>query len=312
MNNPIQHEIPNPDDLPIKVCALYKFARLENIQDLQAKIKAALKELDIHGILLIAHEGINGTLSGQANNLEKAIAIIANHTHINEISRKYSWAEAHPFGRLRVRLKKEIVTIGVAGIDPNSKVGTYVKPQDWNKIISDPEVLLLDTRNDYEVEIGTFKGAIDPKTKIFREFPEFVRENYDPKIHKKVAMFCTGGIRCEKASSFMLNEGFEEVYHLEGGILNYLAQVEENESLWEGECFVFDKRTAVGHGVKLTDITTCFACRMPLNADDRASPLYEEGVSCPKCHDTQTPQNRARAQERHRQNQLAKARKNKL
>lgn len=312
MNNPIQHEIPNPDDLPIKVCALYKFARLENIQDLQAKIKAALKELDIHGILLIAHEGINGTLSGQADNLEKAIAIIANHTHINEISRKYSWAEAHPFGRLRVRLKKEIVTIGVAGIDPNSKVGTYVKPQDWNKIISDPEVLLLDTRNDYEVEIGTFKGAIDPKTKIFREFPEFVRENYDPKIHKKVAMFCTGGIRCEKASSFMLNEGFEEVYHLEGGILNYLAQVEENESLWEGECFVFDKRTAVGHGVKLTDITTCFACRMPLNADDRASPLYEEGVSCPKCHDTQTPQNRARAQERHRQNQLAKARKNKL
>lgn len=312
MNNNIQHEAPNPENLPIKVCALYKFANLEDIETLQAKIKPALKELDIHGILLIANEGINGTLSGSEENLEKAIAIIGNETGINQISRKYSWAQNHPFGRLRVRLKKEIVTLGIENINPNNQVGTYIKPQDWNDIISNKEVLVLDTRNDYEVEIGTFKGAIDPKTKIFREFPEFVRENYDPKIHKKVAMFCTGGIRCEKASSFMLNEGFEEVYHLEGGILNYLAQVPKEESLWEGECFVFDKRTAVGYGIELTDITSCFACRMPLNAEDRASPLFEEGVSCPKCHATQTPQNRARAQERHKQNQLAKARKNKL
>lgn len=298
----------NTDNLPIKVCALYKFKTLDDIKSKRDAIFEGFLKYEIKGSLLIGIEGINGTISGEENNLEKAIEVIANVTGINEIPRKYSWADKHPFLRTKVRIKKEIVTIGSPDINPNIMVGTYVKPQDWNEIISDPEMLVLDTRNDYEVEIGTFKGAIDPKTKTFREFPEFVRENYDPKIHKKVAMFCTGGIRCEKASAFMLKEGFEEVYHLEGGILSYLEKVAPEESLWEGECFVFDKRVSVAHGLELTDTTMCHACRMPLNAQDRAHPQYEAGVSCPKCHDTQTEANLNRARERQKQITLAKAR----
>lgn len=304
----MENTAPNPDNLPIKVCALYKFKTLDDIKSKRDAIYAGFVKHEIKGSLLIGIEGINGTISGEPDNLEKAIEIIANVTQINEIPRKYSWSDAHPFLRTKVRIKKEIVTIGIDGVNPNLMVGTYVKPQDWNEIISDPEMIVLDTRNDYECEIGTFKGAIDPKTKIFGEFPEFVRSNYDPKIHKKVAMFCTGGIRCEKASAFMLKEGFENVYHLEGGILNYLEKIPPDQSMWEGECFVFDKRVAVGHGVELTDTTMCHACRMPLNANDRAHEHFVFGVSCPKCHGKQSPANLKRASERQKQIDLAKKR----
>lgn len=298
----------NINNLPIKVAAMYKFASLDDIETKRETIYNKFMELGIRGILLIAHEGINGTISGTPENLEAAIAFVGNVTGINEVPRKYSWAAKHPFLRTRVRLKKEIVTIGDETVDPNKMVGTYVKPEDWNAIISDPDVVVIDTRNDYEYEIGTFKGAIDPKTKTFREFPKYVRENYDPKTTKKVAMFCTGGIRCEKASSFMLKEGFETVYHLDGGILKYLETVPQEESLWQGECFVFDNRVAVGHGVTLTDTILCHACRAPLLPEDREHPHYEEGISCPKCHDTQTEANRERARERQKQITLAKAR----
>lgn len=299
---------PNPENMPIKVCALYKFQTLDNIKQKRDEIYDAFIANGIRGTLLISEEGINGTISGEEAGLEAAIAAISNATLINHIPRKYSWAPKHPFLRTKVRIKKEIVTIGDTEVNPNKVVGTYVEPKDWNAIISDPEVLVLDTRNDYEVGIGTFKGAIDPKTKIFREFPDFVRENYDPQTHKKVAMFCTGGIRCEKASAFMLMEGFETVYHLNGGILNYLEQVPPEESLWEGDCFVFDGRVAVGHGVSLSEKTSCFACRMPLSPEDRESPKYEKGVSCPYCYDTQTEENRRRASERQKQIELARKR----
>lgn len=299
---------PNPDNLPIKVCALYKFKTLDELSAKREEIVAAFVKYSIKGSLLISEEGINGTISGQAESLENAIAMIANVTGINDIPRKYSWAQKHPFHRSKVRIKKEIVTIGSNDVNPNKIVGTYVAPKDWNAIISDPEMLVLDTRNDYEVEIGSFKNAVDPKTESFRDFPKFVRENYDAKVHKKVAMFCTGGIRCEKASAFMLMEGFETVYHLDGGILNYLDKVPPEESLWQGDCFVFDDRVAVGHGVTLTDYVLCHGCRAPLNAEQQSSPLYAKGVSCPKCANIQSEQNRNRASERQKQMELAKAR----
>jgi len=302
------HTAPNPDNLPIKVCALYKFKTLGNLEAKREEILSAFEKFKIKGTLLISQEGINGTISGDAESLDAAISIISNVTGINEIPRKYSWAKKHPFHRCKVRIKKEIVTIGSSDVNPNKIVGTYVAPKDWNAIISDPEVLVLDTRNDYEVEIGSFENAIDPKTSSFRDFPKFVRENYDPKTHKKVAMFCTGGIRCEKASSFMMMEGFEKVFHLEGGILNYLDKVSPEESMWKGDCFVFDDRVAVSHGVALTDYVLCHACRAPLNAEQQASPLYVKGVSCPKCADTQSERNRRRASARQKQMELAKER----
>jgi UPF0176 protein len=209
---------------------------------------------------------------------------------------------------MKVKLKKEIVTLGVPGVSPTKVVGQYVKPQDWNKIISDPEVVLIDTRNDYEYAIGSFKNAINPETQTFREFPEFVKTHFDPKKHKKVAMFCTGGIRCEKATAYMLEQGFGEVYHLKGGILKYLEDIPQAESLWEGECFVFDRRVSVGHGLRPGDLTSCGACRRPLTEQDRADPVFEQGVCCPACRDDHTDQDRNRFRERQRQIVLAEAR----
>jgi UPF0176 protein len=241
----------------------------------------------IKGTLLLAHEGINGTVAGS----EKSILELLNYLktdqlfdgHFKNLGHKESWSDKHPFYRMKVKLKKEIVTLGVPGVSPTKMVGKYVKPQDWNAIITDPEVVLIDTRNDYEYAIGTFKNAVNPKTNTFREFPEYVKTNFDPKKHKKVAIFCTGGIRCEKASSYMMSEGFDEVYHLEGGILKYLEEVKPEESLWQGECFVFDQRVAIKHGLEVGNYDQCYACRYPLSQYDMKSEMYIPGISCPHC-----------------------------
>ncbi|MEB3701668.1 Rhodanese domain-containing protein [Candidatus Bealeia paramacronuclearis] len=289
----------------IRVAALYKFVKIEDIQKLQVTLKSWGQELEIKGTLLVAHEGINGTVAGIEDNIHELLKRLQNDPRFSDVDYKLSWSEDYPFYRLKVRLKKEIVTIGIPEVDPTEKVGTYVSPQEWNKIISDPNVIVLDTRNDYEVEIGTFKNAIDPKTKTFREFPKFVKDNIDPKKYSKVAMFCTGGIRCEKASSYMLQEGFEEVYHLKGGILKYLEDMPKEQSLWEGDCFVFDGRVSLAHALEFGHHESCFGCRNPITEEDKSSPFYERGVSCPHCYHHQTEKQKMRARERQRQQELA-------
>jgi UPF0176 protein len=233
---------------------------------------------------------------------------LRNDPRLIDIDHKESFCDEQPFYRTKVKLKKEIVTLGVEGVDPNQQVGTYVEPRDWNALISDPEVLLIDTRNDYEVSIGTFEGAIDPRTSSFREFPEYIKANFDPARHKKVAMFCTGGIRCEKASSYMLSEGFEEVYHLKGGVLKYLETVPREESQWRGDCFVFDNRVTVRHDLSEGDYDQCHACRTPISVEDRASEHYVPGISCPHCWDKLSEKTRRSAIDRQKQIELAKAR----
>ena len=292
--------------------ALYKFISLPNYRDLQAPILQACKDNNIKGSLLLAEEGINGTIAGLPGDIHRVLNFLRTDPlldgRFSDLEHKESYADEHPFYRMKVKLKKEIVTLGVPGVSPTKKVGTYVKPEDWNALISDPEVVLIDTRNDYEVDIGTFKGAIDPKTATFREFPEYVAQHFDKTKHKKVAMFCTGGIRCEKASSYMLDQGFEEVYHLQGGILKYLETVPEAESLWQGECFVFDQRVAVKHNLEVGEFGQCYACRYPLSPEEMKSEKYVPGVSCPHCYDKVSEEKRARLEERQKQIQLAKLR----
>ena len=292
--------------------ALYKFVSLPDYKALQAPLLEACVLNKIKGTLLLAEEGINGTIAGLPDNIKNILHFLRTapmfEGRLAELEHKESWSETHPFYRMKVKLKKEIVTLGVAGVSPTKKVGKYVKPQDWNALISDPEVVLIDTRNDYEVDIGTFKGAIDPKTSTFREFPNYVAEHFDKTKHKKVAMFCTGGIRCEKASSYMMDQGFEEVYHLEGGILKYLETVPEEESLWQGECFVFDQRVAVKHNLEVGDFDQCYACRYPLAPEDLKSPQYTPGISCPHCYNSLTEEKKARLTERQKQVILAKQR----
>ena len=290
------------------IVALYKFVSLEDYVELRPRLESRCQEWGIRGTLLLAKEGINGTIAGSESSIRSFLDYLRTDPRLVNLAHKESWAEAMPFLRLKVRLKKEIVTLGVEGVDPTKVVGTYVKPQDWNAIISDPDVVLVDTRNDYEVEIGTFQGAIDPKTDSFTEFPQWSREAPELKGRKKVAMFCTGGIRCEKASSFLLEEGVEEVFHLEGGILRYLEEVPPEESMWEGECFVFDGRVAVDHHLQPGKHIMCFGCRRPVSPEAMKSPKYMEGVCCPYCHDDLTPEQRARFQERHLQIQLASER----
>ena len=229
-------------------------------------------------------------------------------SRLGDLEHKESYDDHMPFYRMKVKLKREIVTMGVEGIDPNQRVGTYVAPRDWNSLVNDPDVVLIDTRNQYEYDIGTFKGALDPHTANFREFPDFVRNNLDPARQKKVAMFCTGGIRCEKASAFMLKEGFEEVYHLEGGVLKYLEEVPREESTWEGECFVFDNRVAVNHELEKGQYDQCYGCRHPITEADKLSDKYEKGVCCPGCYDSLSDDQKARFAERQKQVELAKAR----
>jgi UPF0176 protein len=291
---------------PYVVAALYHFVTLDNYQDIREPLRAFCDQHDIKGTLLLANEGINGTVAGSREGIDALLAYLKADARLAGLEHKESFDDEQPFFRMKVKLKKEIVTMGIDGIDPNDVVGTYVKPKDWNALISDPDVLLLDTRNDYEVEVGTFEYAVDPETKIFREFPEYVRQNVDKAKHKKVAMFCTGGIRCEKASSFMKKEGFEEVYHLEGGILKYLEEVPKEESLWKGECFVFDNRVTVDHDLAKGRVELCHACRMPVTEEDTLSIKFEPGVSCPRCYDSLSETSRQRARTRQKQMALAK------
>jgi UPF0176 protein len=288
--------------------ALYKFVSLSDYQNLQAPILAKCLEHRIKGTLLLAAEGINGTIAGAPEDIKAILEYLREDSRLSDLEHKESYADQHPFYRMKVKLKKEIVTMGVSDVNPNDVVGTYVKPEDWNDLISDPDVILLDTRNDYEVSIGTFKGAVDPKTTTFREFPKFVEQNLDKTKNKKVAMFCTGGIRCEKASSYMKQQGFEEVYHLQGGILKYLETVPKEESMWEGECFVFDQRVAVKHGLEVGDYDQCYACRMPLSPEELKSDKYTPGISCPHCYDKTSEQKKAALTERQKQVILAKQR----
>ncbi len=292
--------------------ALYKFVSLPEYQSLQAPLLAACKIQHIKGTLLLAEEGINGTIAGLPDDIHRVLNYLRTDPIFSgkfaDLEHKESFADEHPFYRMKVKLKKEIVTLGVPGVSPTKKVGTYVKPEDWNALISDPEVLLIDTRNDYEVDIGTFKGAIDPKTTTFREFPEYVAKHFDKTKHKKVAMFCTGGIRCEKASSYMLDQGFDEVFHLQGGILKYLETVPQEQSMWEGECFVFDQRVAVKHNLEVGEYDQCYACRYPLSPAEMQSDKYVAGVSCPHCYDKVSEEKRARLLERQKQVALAKQR----
>lgn len=292
----------------IVVAALYKFVSLEDYRQMREPLLDVALTAGACGTLLLAHEGINGTIAGTRQAIDTVLDYLRADPRLADLEHKESHDDKRPFHRMKVKLKKEIVTMGVTGVDPNQRVGAYVEPQDWNALVEDPEVLLIDTRNDYECSIGTFKGAIDPKTVNFRDFPTYVRDNLDPQRHKKVAMFCTGGIRCEKASAFMLNEGFDEVYHLRGGILKYLEEVPEQSSTWEGECFVFDNRVAVNHDLEKGSYDQCYGCRHPITEQDKQSPLYEKGICCPRCHDALTPDQKARFAERQKQIELASRR----
>ena len=292
--------------------AMYHFVSLPHFKTLREPLLNFCVSQNMKGTLLLADEGINGSVAGSEKSILELLHFLKTDPlfegHFKNLSHKESWSDKHPFYRMKVKLKKEIVTLGVPGVSPTKMVGQYVKPQDWNKIISDPEVILIDARNDYEYAIGSFKNAINPETQTFREFPEFVKTHFDPKKHKKVAMFCTGGIRCEKASSFMMSEGFDEVYHLEGGILKYLEEVKPENSLWQGECFVFDQRVAIKHGLEVGNYDQCYACRYPLSKNDMKSEQYTPGISCPHCYDQHTPEKLKALSERQKQVILAKER----
>ncbi|WP_276677788.1 rhodanese-related sulfurtransferase [Thalassolituus oleivorans] len=293
---------------PFVVCAMYKFVTLNDFELLQKPLLDEMLRLDVKGTLLLANEGINGTVAGSREGIDALLDYLRRDERLADVGTKESFDDEMPFYRTKVKLKKEIVTMGVEGIDPKRVVGTYVKPKDWNALISDPDVILVDTRNDYEVGIGTFKGALDPNTKTFREFPQYVKENLDPQKHKKVAMFCTGGIRCEKSTAYLKEQGFDEVYHLEGGILKYLEEVPKEETLWEGECFVFDNRVTVDHDLQKGHFDQCHACRRPITEDDKQSEHYVQGVSCHHCIDEYDEAQRERFRQREHQMQLAKAR----
>ena len=290
------------------VAALYHFTRLADYEQLKAPLQDMCDLLSIKGTLLLAYEGINGTVAGTDKAIADLLEYLRADPRLAGLEHKESRSEDMPFYRMKVRLKREIVTMGVDGVDPNEIVGTYVDPKDWNELITDPDVILIDTRNDYEIEIGTFKGALNPDTQTFREFPQWVEDNRQNLKKPKVAMFCTGGIRCEKASSFMKQNGFDDVYHLKGGILKYLETQPEKESLWEGDCFVFDQRVAVKHGLKESDYDQCYACRYPITDKEKESPLYVKGVSCPRCHNKMSEDQRDRFAERQKQIALAKER----
>ncbi|MBB3206507.1 UPF0176 protein [Rhodopirellula rubra] len=294
------------DDPLVLVAALYRFTPLADYETLQLPLQDRMRENGLRGSLLLAAEGINGTISGRPPQLRGFVEWLrrlehAGHRPFEATDVKWSGCDELPFRRARVRLKKEIVTMGVEGIDPLQSVGTYVDPEDWNALVDDPDVVLIDTRNDYEVEIGTFAGAVNPKTDTFREFPEYVKENLDPQQHSKVAMFCTGGIRCEKSTAYLKECGFSEVYHLRGGILNYLEKVSPEESRWQGECFVFDSRVSVNHDLQAGQYSLCHGCGWPVTAEMRADAKYEHGVACPRCADEMSDEQRRRRRERQRQ-----------
>jgi UPF0176 protein len=283
------------------VAAFYRFVALNDLPKLQAALKRVCEDNDICGTILIAPEGVNGTIAGVGAKLDAIIDALDAQTGIKSGELKYSTSTGKPFLRMKVRIKKEIITMAAPEANPTIKVGAYVEPEDWNALLADPDVTVIDTRNDYETAVGIFKGAIDPGIQKFTDFKTFVAEKMDPAKQKKIAMFCTGGIRCEKASSYMLAHGFEEVYHLKGGILKYLETIPADQSQWDGECFVFDRRVAVGHGLTEGNHDICYGCRFPLKPGDKQTPEYEEGVSCPRCHADLTPHKAESLRMRHRQ-----------
>jgi len=292
--------------MALTVATFYKFISLPDYKDLQPPLKALCQQQQVKGTILLAAEGINGTIAGSRQGINAVFAYIRSDQRLQDIDIKESSAVEAPFAKLKVRLKKEIVTIGLPEISPTKQVGTYVPPQQWNKIIAAPDVTVVDTRNSYEVGMGTFQGAQNPETSVFNEFPDYVKENLDPNKNKKVAMFCTGGIRCEKASSYLLSQGFEEVYHLKGGILKYLEEVPEEESLWQGECFVFDERVAIKHGLETGTYDMCYACGHPISENDRESVAFEIEVSCPHCIKALTQERCEYLRERKRQRHMNK------
>ncbi|RYE02206.1 MAG: rhodanese-related sulfurtransferase [Sphingomonadales bacterium] len=293
---------------PVRVAALYQFTRFGDCPAIRKALAAECRAQGVRGTLLIAPEGINGTIAGSDEGIGAVLAHIRALPGCADIEVKESRAPAMPFHRMKVRLKREIVTMGQPDIDPLD-TGHYVAPEDWNALIAEPGTILIDTRNDYEVALGTFAGATDPHTRTFGEFPGWFRAHREEFGEApRVAMFCTGGIRCEKATAFLKAEGIDQVYHLKGGILAYLEHVPPEQSRWEGDCFVFDERVTVKHGLEPGAYELCRACRMPLGAKEKASPLYKAGISCPACHATRTDEQRARYAERQRQEQLAAAR----
>ena len=292
---------------PTVIAALYRFVRLDDYESLREPLLRCMLDNEVRGTLLLAAEGINGTVAGSAEAITRLLDYLREDERLRDIDYKLSYDDEIPFYRSRVKLKREIVTMGVEDIDP-AKGGTYVEPRDWNALISDPEVTLIDTRNDYESDIGSFEGAILPGTKTFREFPDYVRQQLDSSKHRKVAMFCTGGIRCEKSTAYLRQQGFEEVYHLRGGILKYLEEVPESESLWRGECFVFDNRVSVNHALEKGSYEQCHACRRPITEQDMQSDRYQPGISCPACFDAHSDADRERYREREKQVRLARKR----
>lgn len=290
------------------IAALYKFVALPDFESLQPALLHKCKQLGLKGTLLLAHEGINGTVAGTQEAINGLLAHLRSDPRFAHLEYKESYENEQPFYRMKVKLKKEIVTMGVEDIDPNACVGRYVEPADWNELISAGDVTVIDTRNDYEYHIGTFANALNPGTQTFRELPAYVAKHLDPAKHKKVAMFCTGGIRCEKSTAYLKQQGFDEVFHLKGGILKYLQEVPEEQSLWRGECFVFDNRVAVDHNLDRGSYDQCHGCRHPITEQEKQSEQYLEGVACPRCFHRQTPDQRARFSERQKQVQLAKRR----
>lgn len=290
------------------VCALYHFTRFDNPADLRAPLQDLCQAQKITGSLLLAREGINGTIAGPSAGIDTVLAYLKTLPGCADLEWKLSTAAERPFARMKVRLKKEIVTMGQPDVDPTARVGHYVDAKDWNALIQSPDVAVIDTRNDYEVAIGTFDGAVDPKTQSFRDFPAWWERNKERFHNKRIAMFCTGGIRCEKSTNWLLQQGVEDVYHLKGGILKYLEEVPQKDSTWTGECFVFDGRVSVGHGLAEGPHLLCHACRRPILPEDREKPAYEDGVSCHQCVDETSDHDKDRFRERQKQIALSKAR----
>jgi UPF0176 protein len=294
--------------MPVVVTALYHFVELPDFQKLREPLLQVMRDNGVTGTILLAAEGVNGTIAGSREGTQAVLSWLRQDPRLAELDSKESLSDEMPFYRTKVKLKKEIVTLGVEGIDPKKVVGTYVKPKDWNALIDDPEVLLIDTRNDYEYQVGTFENAINPNTEAFRQFPDYVKQHLDPKKHKKVAMFCTGGIRCEKSTALLKQMGFEDVFHLQGGILKYLEEVPREETRWHGECFVFDNRVTVNHDLQPGNYDQCHACRLPITEADKAHPHYQQGVSCPHCYEKLTESQKQRFAERQKQIELARQR----
>ncbi|URQ69097.1 rhodanese-related sulfurtransferase [SAR86 cluster bacterium] len=294
-----------------KVAALYKFHSIENPLSVRHMLKSNLDNNLVTGTILIGKEGLNGTISASIKDMKKAISIIKSIKGFDDINIKYSKSKIKPFTRLKVKTKEEIVTIGDKKLDPSINSGIYVEPKDWNSFIAKDDVLLIDTRNNYEYSIGTFKNSINPRTNNFREFPNWVKNqkfsNKDKKT-KKVAMFCTGGIRCEKATSYMKKEGFKNVFHLKGGVLKYFEDITTDQSKWIGECFVFDDRVSLDHNLDEGSYDMCHGCRMPITKQDKESKYFIKGVSCPACFASKTDEQKSRYMSRQKQIDLAKSR----